>query len=617
MTESDFIGRLIMIVIMGLLFIFAFLNRASYNVADKRGKTPLFGKVLGWILCVLSVLQLAGSIFWLLRIDFPTDSLIAINRNSIIRPPSVSLIWGYPTSQQLFSLNMFTGFFACLAFGLYFLKFKKSNTKVIGKIGKFSLYLVAWVLFVSSSDIHYLDFWDIAKPIMFIIVIAILFRPKNKDDKKTTSLQSAQPSNIVEVRPAETDKVTDVCECIVASNTVEKETDTTCADKPKDTKPYFKVFTIISFSFVLLGNIFFFSFKHTGINIETSDSYSYSRHDKYNSDDYKNSVVVKDYDRLNGGVNGNVQRAAPFDNLQRVMKMGDGESGFLVYESSYNLNDSDVAKSYLDNLFTDSEEFGSGFFTDWNCRVLNRPAFSYYFYDYAGIYKTAVVLTHWDKIILILTEGESMEECNRKINSIVSSISLYDYNHSPSISAMDFTRLNVSAMILSLLIFFLGIFLQLKQEASWKSSANKRSRFIIILNSCYVAGWIIFVSLLTTQNCREVYEELIWPLLILFLAIATILFGYQLKVINKPTNEFYLIPHWLKSKFAIYGLNTQLVYRLLLLFLLWPFYYLALLPVVGFIPCIYVASVAALIGLLLIVLKTIKWIKAGKGIKVE
>lgn len=187
----------------------------------------------------------------------------------------------------------------------------------------------------------------------------------------------------------------------------------------------------------------------------------------------------------------------------------------------------------------------------------------------------------------------------------------------------EFQVINIVAWIFILSI--LSIFLIKKEKSiGWFTSCiNKQSKVIAILNICYLMGWLIF-SIILVLSINEFIEQEIWAgFILVWLIICTIL-NYTIKMSVEPKSEFYLIPKWLKKILVRRNLNTKLVYRIILLFIVWPFFYLCLVPVVGFIPCIYTACASGILGLILCCIpafnwikQVFNWIKQGKGVKVE
>lgn len=616
MTESQFFTIASLICLMGILFASAFAYRGKYNPIRTDSKPKSYHKVFGWIFIGLATLQMAVSIIWFLNIQFPESALNVISANSIVHDSSTSLMFGYPTLPQRFCLSMFAGVFACMGFALYFLKYKPSPTKNSGKIGKSILYLIAWILYVNSWQIHYFDFWDVVKPLLYFIILGVLFRKS----KSISVPEMGVPMNNTDMADSASIESIHIDSDSITTNNIKKDlqsSSTSNINKAEDkTRNYFKLFAIIGFCIIIANNLVLVCFQYSGIGIE-HNNYRNQKYSSYNSDGYRNSVTITAPYLFDGYIYDNIARARPFRRLPQVIneKFDDYNSGIIVFDAGRSLMHEEIAAQFLGDLYAYSELFYANEFC-WNGRNFGRPSFHYWREGQNGDLYCSVVFTYYDKIILILSHGNDSTECAKMNQLLCSAISLYDYNSAYSINEDTFTGINLALMLVALALFVTGFLLQIKGKGGWKTLPNNQAKVIAYLNLFYLFGWAVFAIFIGTDNYSD-YFSIAWPLYIVFWGLITLLFSYILKTIDKPYSEFYLIPNWVKSILSKYGLNTKLYYRLVLLLIFWPFFYLAILPVFGFIPSIYFASMSAISSIALLILKTIKWIKYGKGIKVE
>ena len=173
MVETDFYSRFFLIAILGLSFIFVMFKSARRNPSAEQGKHTV-AKILGVLRFVLSAVQLFSLFMSFGRIVFPESSLPQpITPHSIIRSSSQHLIWGYPTSDQNMVFISALGFFQLIAFGLYALFFKSSDSTTGMKIWKVILCFLLYFLMPSATDFHYFDTPEIVIPILTVVLLVL------------------------------------------------------------------------------------------------------------------------------------------------------------------------------------------------------------------------------------------------------------------------------------------------------------------------------------------------------------------------------------------------------------------------------------------------------------
>lgn len=612
MTLETFIFRLVLITIFGLFFVFAMKSRGRYNSIQQ--KSPKSTKIIGWFFVGISILQLVGSIIWLSNCSFPTEPLEFVTANSIVRDSSHHIVWGMPTEAQTYCINLFTGVFASLAFALYFLNFKKSVSKWYAKIPKVLLYILSWAVFIQASNFHYFDFWEFAYTILFFVCISFLFKQKQPNISQNTETPvnveeaiapstSYNPQSEIQISKPEYIAPSETSEGSESSNEpVRNKT-------PISIKPFFWV-GLIALS---VGFILCLCFKYTGIYVTNGRGYDYgwtnsSNYERgvYPKAEYENMISYHSY--LLNNYNNLIRRAKPFGYPSHSYSYNDNGNELWVYNNRACLSEDCLKSAFSDAGYPDD------FFSGYNDTALGENAFSYYFADpYDGV-KSALVFIYKDNLILVLASGESVEQCREIEQAMLHMFEKYDYSR-PHITISDFKTINYFIWLFSFITLLLYVFLFIRKVGGLKALINKRAKIIAVLNTIYVIGWFIFCTVL--YNTSDSYERETYPAFIAIWLIICPLLSFTLNAATKPYSEFFLFSKWLKSLLEERCLNTQLVYRVILLFVLWPLFYLCLLPVVGFIPCIYTASVSALLALILVSISLFRWIKRGKGIKVE
>lgn len=177
MLETQFYIRIVLNVIVGIMFAYALVKMAQHNNQEAEPKKHIVLKIIGWLFVGYSVLLLISCIITLIKVDFPTD---IIEPNTIIRPSSAILYWGYPTYDQNQVLILVMGAFYSLGIGCYFLFFRSSKSRWWKKILKFIIVVLMNVFMASATNFHYFDFYEFVAPIMFVVLWLIVINRTNK-----------------------------------------------------------------------------------------------------------------------------------------------------------------------------------------------------------------------------------------------------------------------------------------------------------------------------------------------------------------------------------------------------------------------------------------------------
>lgn len=171
MLESQFYARIILIAIFGIVFILSMLKKGKKNSIENPPEKHIALKIISGVFLLLSLLSLAAGIMTITQIQFPTEmGKQPITPHSIIRSTSDIQIWGYPTSLQNMALSHITSVFASLAFAAYFAVFRKSGSNWWQKLLKVVGIILMWMFFVSATDLHYFDIFELYAPIGFLIL---------------------------------------------------------------------------------------------------------------------------------------------------------------------------------------------------------------------------------------------------------------------------------------------------------------------------------------------------------------------------------------------------------------------------------------------------------------
>lgn len=191
MLEGQFYTRLILNIIIGIMFAYVMIKMAQYNNRESETQKHPLMKVFGWIFIGLSGLTLISSIVSLVNVDFPPSMIgPVISPNTIVRSPSATLYWGYPTMIQSSVLSSISGVFAFLGIGGYLLFFKSSKSNWWNKILKFFTVLLLYAFMASATNLHFFDFWELNAPIFFLILFFIILNRKPKNITNQISLET-------------------------------------------------------------------------------------------------------------------------------------------------------------------------------------------------------------------------------------------------------------------------------------------------------------------------------------------------------------------------------------------------------------------------------------------
>lgn len=183
MLENQFYLRLVFIAIFGIIFIYAMINLAKMKSAEQSKQKHTGLKVLSIAIMLLGIFLGVTGVTAISSITFPTEMLEQpLSENMIIRSTNTVLHWGYPTNYQNTSIVNITNLFSCLAFAAYFACFKKSNSKWWSKFLKTIYIILLYAFFVSATDWHYFDIYELWITIFFLLMsfVPIVVKKRKK-----------------------------------------------------------------------------------------------------------------------------------------------------------------------------------------------------------------------------------------------------------------------------------------------------------------------------------------------------------------------------------------------------------------------------------------------------
>lgn len=95
MLQDQFINRLLLIVVFGVVYIYTMLKMASCNSVEIEPQKHRVLKIIGSINVLLGVLCLATGIFWLMQVQYPEQTIdFSYSANQIVRTSDKYVVWG-------------------------------------------------------------------------------------------------------------------------------------------------------------------------------------------------------------------------------------------------------------------------------------------------------------------------------------------------------------------------------------------------------------------------------------------------------------------------------------------------------------------------------------------
>lgn len=205
------------------------------------------------------------------------------------------------------------------------------------------------------------------------------------------------------------------------------------------------------------------------------------------------------------------------------------------------------------------------------------------------------------------------DEFNKRCLSVIKDIDFLsynqwekDYNRYKDLSAKEKDQRELSGIILYviLLVSGLGIFYLISKILGRKNSHARNLAIYTII--CMALSFLIYGAIaIDNPNLDETLVFVLFDFIPSVLVISLIE-CFLAKKSYQDYHSYYLIPQWLSSNLQI---TNEFRKRLLMIFLIYPFFLIVPLPVVGmFFLAFYILPVLLILGIIWIVL----WIREGK-----
>ena len=187
MLQDEFINRLLLIVVFGVVYIYTMLKMASCNSVETAPQKHIILKIIGGINILLAISCLATGIFWLMQVQYPEQTIdFSYSANQIVRTSDKYVVWGYPTSEQNHAIMGITHIFSSLALAAYCFFYKKSDRKWWKKVGRFFYCLLMYAFYCSATKFHYFDAIELVAPGLFCLMAGhALIKAKRLNHQRT------------------------------------------------------------------------------------------------------------------------------------------------------------------------------------------------------------------------------------------------------------------------------------------------------------------------------------------------------------------------------------------------------------------------------------------------
>lgn len=189
MLQDQFINRLLLIVVFGVIYIYTMMKMASCNSVETTPQKHIILKIIGGINILLAISCLAMGIFWLMQVQYPEQTIdISYSVNQIVRTSDKYVVWGYPTSEQNLAIIGITNVFSSLALAAYCFFYKKSDRKWWKKVGRFFYCLLMFAFYSSATNFHYFDAPELVAPGLFCLMAGYALIKAKKLNKQKIQL---------------------------------------------------------------------------------------------------------------------------------------------------------------------------------------------------------------------------------------------------------------------------------------------------------------------------------------------------------------------------------------------------------------------------------------------
>ena len=180
LDNEDFYFKSSLIIFCGIIFILL-LRTMAKRTSKQELSFSKKQKVTGSILMAIGVFSILCSIIEFISVSYPQNELTEYGyglsnkyNDSIIRPASAKLIWGYNTPFLSGVISLLYSGICLLGWGIYVRNYQKSIIPIWKKVCKFIGYVLLTTTFYNCSEFHYFDIWEFT-PKLILLALSILF----------------------------------------------------------------------------------------------------------------------------------------------------------------------------------------------------------------------------------------------------------------------------------------------------------------------------------------------------------------------------------------------------------------------------------------------------------
>ena len=193
MLQDQFIKRLLLINVFGVIYIYTMMKMASYNSVETTPQKHIVLKIIGSIIIIGGIMCLIMGIFLLMQVQYPERTIdFSYSVNQIVRTSDKYVIWGYPTSEQNHAIMSITNVFSSIALAAYCFLYKKSDRTWWKRILRFFYGLLMYAFYCSATNFHYFDTTEMVAPGLFCLMAGHTLKKVKKWDKQKIQLANQQ-----------------------------------------------------------------------------------------------------------------------------------------------------------------------------------------------------------------------------------------------------------------------------------------------------------------------------------------------------------------------------------------------------------------------------------------
>lgn len=205
MLQGDFYTRLILLIVVGIIYVRAYMNMAKRNSKETEPERHTALKILGGFWAIMGLLMGALGVYAITQITFPTETIGPyFSDNMIYRTSDQTLYWGYPTMAQSQCINWIAGAFGDFALAAYCFLFRSSHSKWYIKVGKVAFCILFFMFYISATNFHYFDIYEWIAPVLFTVMAVLALR--NKKEQKTYDIPNTDSHENLSATVSEVNK---------------------------------------------------------------------------------------------------------------------------------------------------------------------------------------------------------------------------------------------------------------------------------------------------------------------------------------------------------------------------------------------------------------------------